>query len=132
MADYKYEKELKQYFKAIKSLFPVFGQNEKRFISDLKADIEEEISSSNPTDFAQIVSHFGEPKTIVANYFLNAETDFSKRIKTIKLVRIVSISIIAIALFCTIVFIVYISKEYQQSKEAQATDSVTHITVIEE
>jgi hypothetical protein len=78
-----------RYRKGIKSLFSVYGKKEKLFLANLMSDVDEYIKSNPESDYAQITSVFGEPKTVVSQYIADADSAYlSKQIRATKFVKI--------------------------------------------
>ncbi|MDR0519774.1 MAG: hypothetical protein LBG82_06965 [Clostridiales Family XIII bacterium] len=120
---------LKHYFKEIKLLFPVYGDEEKKFIAHYKADINEYIISNPDSSYEQIVLTFGEPKTIVSRYMAEADAEYLyKQIRTARFIRI-GIVVIVIAVVVAAASIVVIKYADFVKGQAQYIDrEVTEIT----
>jgi hypothetical protein len=111
MVQQKFENDLKRYFKEIKSLFPVYGEREKQFLANLMSDIGKFTGSNPISDYVQLISSFGEPKTIVSQYLAEADSDYlAKQIKTAKFVRIgvIAIIIAAVVVIVSVIAIMYV------------------------
>ncbi|MDR1882330.1 MAG: hypothetical protein LBR26_06055 [Prevotella sp.] len=121
------DNDLKHYFKAIKSLFPTYGDHEKDFLSVFMEEVKEYASSVSSLDYAQLVSHFGEPNIIASDYFANADTAYlQKRIKTAKYVKTCVVVVIVLALIGVGVKVGFAYKSYVEGKDAyiHATETV--------
>jgi hypothetical protein len=120
----------KRYFKEIKSLFPVYGKEEKLFLANLMSDAEEYIASNSECDYAQFILEFGEPKTIVSQYIADADSaHLSKQIRTARIVKICA-AIVAAAVICTALINVVIA--YVSFIEARDSYIAREVIVINE
>ncbi len=82
------EKELKQYFRQIRLLMPVFGREEKQFLRDLRESVADFMEANPGCSLEQIEERFGEPKEIAADYLSNAATlGLCKKISIRKYIR---------------------------------------------
>lgn len=96
------EKELKQYFRQIRLLMPVFGREEKQFLRDLRESVADFMEADPGCSLEQIAERFGEPKEIAADYLSNALTvDLCKKISIRKYIRrgIVLVMVLAMLTF---------------------------------
>jgi hypothetical protein len=118
MVQQKFENDLKRYFKEIKSLFPVYGEKEKQFLANLMSDIDKFTESNPVSDYMQLISSFGEPKTIVSQYIADADSAYlAKQIKTTKFVRI---GVIAIIITSVIAVASVVAVKYMDYVKGQA------------
>lgn len=83
-------KDSKKYFKDINKLFPVHSYKEKKYLKDLKEQIDEYDSNS----YQEL---FGTPIDVVIAYYESIDTEYI--LKKIKLKRIVITVCILILLF---------------------------------
>jgi hypothetical protein len=128
MAQKELENDLKRYFKEIKLLFPVYGKKEKEFLADFISEVDEYIASNPTSDYAQLISLFSEPKTIVSRYIADADSAYlAKQIKTAKFVRIgiVAIIIAAVIVVALVIMINYV--DYIKGQASYVDREVTEV-----
>ena len=103
------DKALKQYFKQIKLLLPIYSKEEKIFINDLKKVINEYIESNPNCTYEEILERFEEPTDVVFNYISCLDQhELCKKIslrKTIK--KAIIIAVIAVIITCSIRIVLY-------------------------
>lgn len=88
-------KDSKKYFKDINKLFPVHSYKEKKYLSDLKEQIDEYDDFS----YHELEEQFGTPIDIVVAYYETIDTKYI--LKKIKIKHIISTICILILLFVT-------------------------------
>jgi hypothetical protein len=87
------------YLKAIKSLLPLHGKQEKRFLRDFELELNSLISGDPTTDVKKLVSEFGSPQEVVAEYLKDADgEELMKHLRFSRRIRIIAILVIAIAI----------------------------------
>ncbi len=69
------DKLCKQYINNIKSLFPIMGKSEKKYIQQLIPEITDYIETQNITAIEALYHEFGTPHDIVSNYFSLTDMD---------------------------------------------------------
>jgi nucleotide-binding universal stress UspA family protein len=122
---------LKHYLKQIKSLFPVYGKHEKRFLTDFEKDIQDYLQSDSEASVESAISHFGSPADIIQDYMDNIDID--DLIKRARFAKTVRAGVIIIVLIVAIVAATLSVTYYYQSKEAQeALASIVEIEIDEE
>lgn len=103
------DKALKQYFKQIKLLLPIYSKEEKIFINDLKKVIDEYIESNPNCTYEEILERFEEPTDVVFNYISCLDQhELCKKIslrKTIKKAIIITVSVVIITCAIRIIFL---------------------------
>lgn len=124
--DPKKQKIADKYVREIKHLFPVIRQSEKRFLADIRQNIDEHCQGKDDITFDTLVQVFGEPKDLVANYItekdavvLQKEIRISKHIKY-AICMIVSIVLLLAGIKCYAIY-----SDYQNAQKAQ----VNHETI---
>lgn len=91
--------DLSKYLKTINSLFPIYGAYEKRFFSDLKANINEFIEIHPNLTLTDLENHFGTPSTIISEYLSSINTEYlTKQLSRTKMIRVSCICI-----FCSLI-----------------------------
>ena len=104
--------ELKQYFKQIKLLLPIYGKEEKIFLSDLKRAVDTYIEEHADCTYADILERFEEPADVVYNYISSLDQHMlCKRISLHKTIKraIIIIVLTAIATCSLRIIFHYIS-----------------------
>ena len=86
-------KDSKKYFKDINKLFPVHSYKEKKYLSDLKEQIDE----YDDLSYHELEEQFGTPIDIVVAYYETIDTKYI--LKKIKIKHIISTICILILLF---------------------------------
>jgi hypothetical protein len=123
--------DLNHYFNDIKTLFPVYGKEEKLFLAGLMSNVHEYLADNPGSGYEHIISAFGEPKTIVSQYITDADESYLlKRIRTAAAMRRCVLIIIVLVLISAIVFAAFKYKSYVEMREQYINREVT--TVIEE
>lgn len=113
------DKALKQYFKQIKLLLPIYSKEEKIFINDLKKSIDEYIESNPNCTYEEILERFETPADVAYKYISCLDQhELCKRISLRKTIKKTVIAIIIISLItCSInIFLHYLS--YISGEEA--------------
>ena len=62
------QKETAKYFKQIRLLLPIYRKQEKKFIGDLKAIVDEYINENPECSYDDITERFETPTEVVHNY----------------------------------------------------------------
>ena len=63
------------YIKEIKHHLPIYKSEEKKFINDLQNAIMDFSNETKEFTYNELISHFGSPKDLVANYLLEADAE---------------------------------------------------------
>lgn len=124
------DNELKHYFKQIKTLFPVYSKNEKRFFENFQEDINDYIELKQNVSIVDIKNHFGQPTDIISNYLSELDNEILyKRLSTAKAVK----GIIILAIILLISFFVFLGTlAYSDYQAAQHEQIEKEVVVIEE
>lgn len=81
--------DIKRYKKDIRALFPVFESYEKRFYTDLIANITEYTKNHENTNYADLREEFGSPPKIICDYLSNVDPKYlSKKLRRSKYIKI--------------------------------------------
>ncbi len=119
--------QIKQYFKQIKLLLPIYSKDEKIFIKDLQKSVQDYIDEHPSCAYEDILDRFEEPADVVHNYISSLDQyQLCKRISLKKVIRnaVVIVVITAIVAFGIRTALVY--KAYIASKET----IITHERVV--
>ena len=123
------EHDLKRYFKEIKSLLPVYSKEEKKFLDNLRSDVNSFIEENPDNDYSKFTSYFGEPKDIVSRYIADADSTYLiKRIKNARHIKIgITVSVVTI-LLAALIFISLIYADIVKGQKSYIDRQVTVIT----
>lgn len=114
--------DLKHYYKEIKTLLPLKGEPEKRFLFELESSIKDYIRDNPEYKIKELYEEFGSPSDVVANYFDTIDTSrLVKRIRITKYIRITLVLVLIIALVFSVYRSILIYKDYMAGKEANIT-----------
>lgn len=81
-------KVCKQYIEDVKSLFPIMGKNERKYINKLKTDIEDFFEDSRLKTKEDLYKSYALPNDVVNNYYSSISTeDLIKKIKISKYIK---------------------------------------------
>lgn len=95
---------VKQYLRNVRSSFPVFRKNERRFFDEFKLAVGEYESLYPECSMNDLDKRFGTPKDIVIDYFNNMDSE--KYLSTMRKSLYIKISIItAFVLFIIFFFL---------------------------
>lgn len=126
----KKKKIVNKYIREIKHLFPVVRQSEKRFLADIRQNVDDYCQDKKDITFDMLVHIFGKPKDLVSHYI--TEKDASTLREEIRISRNVKHAIciilgVVILLAGFRFYTIYL--DYQNSQKAQIDHEVI---VIEE
>lgn len=92
-------RQIDDYMKKIRLLFPFLGKAEKRYLRYLRHSIDEYIDTNDPA-FDELVEYFGTPREIVHEYIMNIDVDvLYRKLRT----RRILLYIFIVVLIATIV-----------------------------
>lgn len=122
------ERELKEYFKQIKLLLPIYTKEEKRFISDLRAAVDEYLEQNPNCTAEEFWDHFDEPAEAVYNYLSSLEqVNLCKKVKIRKYLIKLIIVIAIISIFSLNLRIYWDYLIYKRANESMITEIETVI-----
>lgn len=107
-------KQCKEYINEVQSMFPVKGKQERKYIKNLKKDIEEYCNETNATKKEELYENYGHPIDVVAEYF--SATGISYVIKKVRFNRYIKALIaviIAVTLIISSMYCVFRYEQYQ-------------------
>lgn len=101
------DSERKQYIKQIKALLVCDKGQQKRFLNDFNADIDDFIKDSPEASIDDIKKNFGSPQEITDSFLSSASSKEIKRKISLKTVIIIS-CVLAVIIFslCTIAWLI--------------------------
>lgn len=109
-----------QYLSDVKSLFPIMGKPEKKYLSKLREPLEDYCREEQVSTMEEIYDNFGQPDEVVNNYLRSADTAYLiKRIRLSKWVKRGFIALLLIALIGVSIAGIYMHKEYTIYKQEQ-------------
>ena len=118
----------KQYYREIKTIFPSKGKNERRLLKRYKARITELCDATPDITYDAILQELGTPIDVITDYYENVETDYlMKRLQTTKLIRHVIYIMLIVTLLLLIVSIAFNYKLYIDATRAIPTIQETII-----
>lgn len=98
-------KQCKEYINEVKSMFPVKGIQERKYIKNLKKDIEDYCEEANTTTKDDLYENYGNPIDIVSEYFSATGTSYViKKIRFGKYIRTLIAVIIALVLIVSSIY----------------------------
>lgn len=122
------EKELKQYFKAIKLLLPIYSSAERKFLKSLRVSVEEYIAQNPEYTIEDIYENFDEPEEAVYNYISALDqTDLCKRVNLRRIIRNVLIIALIAVVAVSVIEAVHLHLLFKEVKSHIVTEIVTVI-----
>ncbi len=120
--------DCKRYLGELKTLIPSAGKYEKKFLKNMKENMEA-FSDNNPNiTYSDICNHFGTPKDILIDYFSNVDAEYLvKRLKFVSILRKCVIAALLIIIFTCSVKTGLYYKSYQDVQEHQPAYTIETI-----
>lgn len=110
----------KKYLSEIKTLFPIMGKCERKYLSKFSVTVEEFCDEVNITNINDLYKEFGQPYNVVGTYLANIDFfRLSKRINFTKWIKRGLVAILLLALISISVFTVTIYKEHEIFEQEQ-------------
>lgn len=120
--------ELNTYYKKIKSLFPIYGNQEKQYLNALHNNISDFIKDNPNCTYEDIIATYGAPEDIIAEYFAEINMDeLHKKICTAKFIKIAIAICVLIILSVCVIKGALIYKAYLDGKHAVIVKEVTEV-----
>ena len=121
------KKELKTYYREIRSLLIVRSRETKKFMRDFIASVEDFTAQDGIDSFAQVRAHFGEPEDIARAFLETAPLkDIRKRVRMRTAVLAVVFAAFAIwACYLTIAFVHEMDNGYGVESGVMDPDETT-------
>lgn len=102
--------DCKKYLRAIKRMFPIYGTNEKKFLSN----IENQVNHLGNCTYDTLVEELGEPTDIISSYYQEIDTNDLIKKLNIKRTSIYFITMITVIILSTCLWRTYIlNKAYK-------------------
>lgn len=112
---------LKQYLKNIKTMLPLKGKEEKKFITDLNNSIQDYIESNPDYTILDIYDRFGTPAEIVSGYFDTVDINrLISRLKVSKWIKRAILILILLAFSYNCFKGVLLFREFQSAQQSNA------------
>ena len=122
--------DVKHYFKEIRTLLPLNGEPEKRFLSDLESSIMNYLHDNPSCDTEELYEQFGSPSEVVLTYLDTLKPEnLHRRMTVSKNVKRAILVIVVIAVIVGTIWSFLFYKGYSESRKHYIDREVT---VIEE
>lgn len=112
--DTQLNKLCKKYISSVKSLFPILGREERKYIKNLKSEIENFIEDNEITAMEELFQKYGSPNEIISNYY--SEMSLDNMLKKINKKRLLKIIVTVFIIILLIVLITYFVTIFVQSQ----------------
>ena len=122
--------EINRYMRKVRHLLPTMHKAERRFITNLRQDIEEMAQTRPSISYEALVTEFGDPHELVNNYISEKDIDTIRKELHISHVVKVALSFIIVAIVITTTYHLYTT--YLVYKDAVKQQIVYDTVVIEE
>lgn len=110
----------KKYLSEIKTLFPIMGKDERKYLTKFSVTVEEYCDEVSITNINELYKEFGQPYSVVSTYLANIDIfNLSKRINLTKWIKRGFVAILVLALISVSVFTITIYKEHQIFEQEQ-------------
>lgn len=117
------------YIRKIKTLFPIMGKSERKYIRPLKTNVYDFLTDNPNSNLDDLYKEFGNPEDVINSYYTTIDTDnVIKRIKISKYIKLLIIALIICLLSLTILRFYILYEGHQVFLEEQI---VSEETVIE-
>ena len=104
----------KEYIKEVKAMFPVKGKQERKYIKQLRTDVEDYCEESNATTKEELYENYGNPVDVVAEYFSATGVPYViKKVIISKYIKALVAVIIAVILVLSTMYGVIRWEEHQ-------------------
>lgn len=104
----------KEYIKEVKAMFPVKGKQERKYIKQLRTDVEDYCEESNATTKEELYENYGNPVDVVAEYFSAIGAPYViKKIRISKYIKALVAVIIAILISLSTLYANILWEEHQ-------------------
>ena len=119
---------LEEYIRTIKTLLPLWGREEKRFLKRLRERITDYIDRNPNCSVDDIFDEFGKPNEIVSGYFDSIDVDtLVKRIRTTRYVKTAIAILIMVVLLVGSAVMVFSHKNYADGQDSYVQREMVEI-----
>lgn len=122
--------EINRYMRKVRHLLPTMHKAERKFITNLRQDIEEMAQTRSSISYEALVTEFGDPHELVNNYISEKDIDTIRKELHISHVIKVALSFIIVAIVIITTYHLYTT--YLVYKDAVKQQIVYDTVVIEE
>lgn len=123
------KEEIKVYMRRVKTLFPLFGRERKRFLKDLKDSVDLYVGGGGDSSYAGLIERFGDPEEVVFNYIAAMDEEvLNKKISETRYVRILVIVAIIAIVVCTGIILYWGYDSYMQAINSIGVEGETIIS----
>ncbi|MBR2555883.1 MAG: hypothetical protein IKE94_13555 [Aeriscardovia sp.] len=114
------EKQIcEQYIKRVKTLLPYVGKAEKKYLDNLRLNVEDYCVNESIHSLLELENGFGKPEDIVHEYISSIEIDeLIKRLNSRKLIKRIVFCVLILAVAVAVFFAIYTYKEYKIIEES--------------
>lgn len=105
---------VRQFVRAVRAGLPVRGRSERRFLRELRAQLEDAFAHRPPASVEEVSAQIGTPEEVVDSYLFQLDPDdLARRIRRAKWWKRLAVGVIAVLMitFCICVYIV--QNDYQ-------------------
>lgn len=105
---------VRQFVRAVRAGLPVRGRSERRFLKELRAQLEDAFAHRPPASVEEVSAQIGTPEEVVDSYLFQLDPDdLARRIRRAKWWKRLAVGVIAVLMitFCICVYIV--QNDYQ-------------------
>lgn len=121
----KVDNELKEYFKSIKLLLPIYGKKEKKFLSDFKNSVFEYVESIPAYNMTDVLNRFGDAQDVVHDYINALEPmQICKRVNLRNTIKKALIIVVLVILLVCAYKIYTLADLYAQVQDSMLSYSV--------
>lgn len=115
------------YIGKIKTLFPIIGKSERKYIKTIKINVEDFLADVPNSTIDDLYKEFGNPEDVINSYYTSIDTDnIIKKIRLSKYIKVLLI-IFAMCLLCLTTlkfFISYTEHQVFMEEQIQFEESV--------
>lgn len=122
-------KYCKQYISDIKTIFPIMGKSEKKYIASLASDLEDCCDEESIESIDILYTKYGTPAEVVNNYFSIMDTDqIIKKIRMAHFIKMAIFIIMIIMLVASVCWEINLYNTYKIFESNQPYSIETTIT----
>lgn len=97
----------RRYIHAVRTLFPLLGRSERRFLRQLAASIDDHFHPASPGSLEEISAVFGAPEEVRDTYFTQCDSDYLfqelrhiQRLQRLAWSGVALLAVVCIVMFC--------------------------------
>lgn len=118
-----------QFTKNAKAYFPIYGQNEKEYMKNLEASIEDYCEAKQIIALEDLYQEYGNPSDVAHAYFSTCDPEYV--VKQLKIVKTIKYSILLIITAIFIALSSYCAKLHSEYKIFAEEQTFYEETIIE-